>query len=431
MRTLLAFVLVSVLSISCAFRAVDGSVTDEPPLGAATEALGAFQRAAYVQTVPSPLMGLETDLCDDDLFADKPWIEKTEGNITYRFAPGSAAERDFTDIAAVRTKIYDTTAAFLGVASPGPIKLVLSPSRAAAKKNGYANGRAYITRNTAEVVYTGAENSFEKRQPGHEITHLIAAKIDAAPYHLAFLEEGLAELLDGSGRDMHASYVNTIRVGYYSTSVTRLTTDDVTGRSYGRAGSFVKFVIDTYGKEKFIALWKAAPVTWSGTAYITKAGDPLTDPATLEKALDQAMMAAYGVTFETARKDWEKVLAPYLLTSASVDKSDAAAIQKVVKQMDDAVNTADHMRLRATMEGYYCDSTSDAQRLATATAAVQTRGKVQTTIVSILPYQTRSFPEIVVHAVRTEVRDGVETKNAVQIWMEKFPVGWRVTYAVW
>lgn len=427
MRTFFAAAVVSALSAGCAV----GSSADAASAGSAVE-LDALQAVARKEDAPvlrAPGKKLATDWCDEAFFNDVAWLEKTEGNLTFRYAPGSAAETDLAEIASTRREMYAQIAQFLRVEEPGPVKIVLSPSRVAATKNGHGLGWSVLSKSTAEVVYTGAPGSFEKRSPGHELAHIIAAKTDGALYHLPFLDEGLAELLDGSGRDLHAAYISEIRASYSSTSVTRLTSDDLNGRSYGRAGSFVKFLVDRYGVDKFLALWKASSVSWSGSTFTTKLGVKVKTAADLEAAMSQALLSTHGVSFESARREWEKTLAPYFVTPAEVDGDDASDIKDVLHHADNAINNKDRWALRATMEGFYCDWYSDQSKLDMATAAVEQRGTVKTDIVSILPNNTRNFPEVVVHAIRTEVRDGVETKTAEQIWMEKFPLGWRVTSA--
>ncbi len=427
MRTFFAAAVVSVLSSGCALGSSADSASSVSPVE--LDALTAVARKGDAPVVRSPSKRLETDWCDEAFFNDVTWLEKTEGNLTFRYAPGSAAETDLAEIASTRREMYLRIAQFLRVAEPGPVKIVLSPNRVAATKNGHGLGWSLLSKSTAEVVYTGAPGSFEKRSPGHELAHIIASKIDGALYHLPFLDEGLAELLDGSGRDLHAAYISEIRASYSSTSVTRLTSEDLSGRSYGRAGSFVKFLVDRYGVEKFLALWKASSVTWSGSTPTTKAGLKVKTAADLEAAMSQALLTTHGVSFEGARREWEKTLAPYFVTPAEVDGDDASEIKDVIRHADNAINSKNRWALRSTMEGFYCDWYSDQGKLDMASAAVELRGTVKTDVVSILPNNTRNFPEVIVYAIRTEVRSGVETKTAEQIWMEKFPIGWRVTSA--
>jgi hypothetical protein len=430
MRQLLSAIVVSALSVGCAIDATAESASARASVQS-LDSITHLERRANVPVLPKPRKALATDYCDEPTFMTTPWIEKVDGNITYRFAAGSAAERDLVDITDARRKRYDEIAEFFGVTAPVAVKIVLSPNRLAAVKHGYGLGWSVLSKSTAEVVYTGDEGSFEKRSPGHELAHVVGSKVDGALYHMPFLDEGVAELLDGSGRDLHASYINEIRASYNTVSVTRLTSNDVNGGSYGRAGSFVQFLVDRYGKEKLVELWKTTSVTWSGSTFTTKLGDRVKTAAELELALDRALRGTYGAGFEEIREAWEEALAPYFATPSSVDAEDADQIKAVLAHADEAINTADASALRSTMEGYYCDWYSDADKLATATAAVEYRGVVRTEVMSIISNNHRNFPEVVVHALHTEVRDGVETKSAKQIWMEKLPVGWRVTSAVW
>jgi hypothetical protein len=431
MRSFFGALVVSAFSVGCAMgSAAEPSTSSEAPL-AALDSLTHLERKPDAPPLRAPLKLLETDACDESSFDLSTWREKTEGNLIFRYIPGTAAERDLGEIAQTRQRMYEEIAKYFGVATPGPVKVVLSPNRAAAVKHGYGLGSTIVANSTAEVIYTGDEHSFEKRSPGHELAHIIGSKVDGAFHHMPFLDEGMAELLDGSGRDLHAAYVNEVRARSLSGSATRLTSEDVHGASTARAGSFVKFLADRYGRDRLLNLWKAAAITWSGSTFTTTGSVKVTTARDLEVALDRALLSTHDAGFETVRREWEAALSPYFLNPTSVDADDAAQIKAIVANADLAINRGDAHGLRSTMEGFYCDLHTDTDRFATAVAAVASGGGVRTDVVSILPNNHRNYPEVVVHAVRTETRHGVETKTAQQIWLERLPVGWRITSASW
>lgn len=91
---------------------------------------------------------------------------------------------------------------------------------------------------------------------GHEITHLLAYFWDKKMYHLEILEEGLAEYLDdpkSNNNFMHYMIIKEKRryIKYFSLSVKPYAHTT----NYLKAGSFVKFLIEQYGIEKFKELY--------------------------------------------------------------------------------------------------------------------------------------------------------------------------------
>jgi len=395
----------------------------------ATSSATASAPGESVPAAPTAPAALATDFCDEVSFGKNAWVDARRENVTLRYMPKTAAETDLETIAAVRNTLYVEIAAALGVAAPGNITIVLSPNRATAQENGYGKGVAYASLNRIEVLWLGHPDSYEVASPGHELTHVIASKVDGQD-HLPFLDEGLAELLDGSGRDLHEAYVRDLRAGMDSAYLTRFSDGDVWGDHYGRAGSFVKFLVARGGMTKFLEIWKANAVTWSGGGYLTKSGVGVKTGADLETAIDKASRATYGVGFEALRLEWQTTLTPYLEAPAqTVTAEDAAAIGNVIANLDWADTHGNAAMLRSTMEGFYCDWQTDDSRAAIASSAVESRGNVQSQVISLFPISRRNYSQAVAHTIRRETRSTGEISYASKVWLEKFPMGWRVTYA--
>lgn len=374
-------------------------------------------------------LSLDTDFCDEPAFGKETWVEATRDKIKLRYVPGTAAEKDLEKIAEVRNKLYTKISATLGVADAGVVTIVLSPNRATAKANGLAKGAAYPGSNRIEVLWLGDAGSYEVSAPGHELTHIISAKIDGASNHLGVLTEGLAEYLDESGRDLHDAYVRDLRASIDASYVTRFSDADLWGYNYGRAGSFVKFLVDRSGMEKFVALWKANALTWTSAGYVTKSGVLVKDGFQIEQALDKSLREVYGVGFEAMRLEWQAVLAPYLAAPpAALPAEDVNAIKNVLANVDWADTHGSASVLRSTMEGFYCDSTSDEVRAKLASSAVENRGALQTQVVGLFPIGVRNYPQVVAFTVRREKRGATFTDIVSRTWLEKFPAGWRITY---
>jgi hypothetical protein len=378
---------------------------------------------------PKPLV---LDACDEADYADVKYVEAKRGHFTFLYLPGTAAERDLEQIATVRNSMFESQANLLGVTNDAPITVVLSPNRVAANAHGYTYGAAWTLGNRIEVLYLGTPDAYENRSPGHEVAHVIAARIDNVASHMPMLSEGLSEYLDGSGRDAHATYATALRAGLDydagSGAVTRFTWADVLGNNYDRAGSFVKFLVERYGVTKFRALWKASAISYSGWGWTNSKGDFIYSQVDLEREIDRLARDVYGISLDAMRLEWEAVLKPYLAAPVpAFGSEELAEIENLFANVDNALTTGNASLYRTAMEGFYCDYETDDGRTFTAKTAVEGRGKVKTTIVSAFPTGTRNYATALVHATRSEERGGVATTTTSRFWLERYPVGWRLT----
>lgn len=409
---------------------IDAPDAPAPGDAAADEVDGAdASDAAPDAPAPPTLPTLTTALCDQPDYATTAYVSATRGPLTLWYVPGTDAETELDALSAARTDAYDAARTFLGIAARPPLTVVLSPNRRAAQAHGYANGWADPTTDRAEVLYLPGD-SFERAQHGHELTHLLSAKVDGQTDHLKFLDEGLSELLDASGRDLHQVYVDQLRAGALLLNAIDGFDDwDVSGWNYGRSSSFVRLLVDTWGNDKFVELWKRSAVTYETDGRTTTLGDLAESPAGVEKALDHLLLATYGEGLATVRLRWRATLIPhYALPPTPVADADRQAIAEVVAVNDWALTHGDAAAFRSTMEGFYCDRTTDAERMKTATAMVQSRGVVQSRVVSMIPVGRKNYPQVVVFLTRDETRGAVTVSVATSYSLERFPIGWRITY---
>ncbi|MBI4641773.1 MAG: hypothetical protein HY731_13840 [Candidatus Tectomicrobia bacterium] len=124
--------------------------------------------------------------------------------------------------------------------------------------------------------------------PGHEMAHILADHIGSVYPEYPFLREGLAVYFEGSERQRR---LHTIAKDYLTrkelTSLEPLKDrfrDLKPAMTYPVAGSFVKYLIDTYGLEKFKALWVSG----------------------LE--LEKAFSKVYGKSFRKVGQEWMDML---------------------------------------------------------------------------------------------------------------------------
>ena len=375
---------------------------------------------------PTPL---ELDSCDESDYAGVAWKEASYGDFLFRYLPGTAAERDLEAIAKIRIGLQADMERLLGVRNTGRITMVLSPNRLAAARAGYAFAMARPAKNQIEVVYLGVPDAVENRAPGHELAHIITSKIDGQ-WKIPLLTEGIAEYLNGSGQDLHADYVETLRAGIEADYATRFTDYDLRASNYERAGSFVKFLVERYGMAKFVELWKASTVAYPSYYWkLASGGDVVFTGRDMEKAMSTLSSKVYGVDFETLRGQWNDALKPYFAAPVKgLPPADYAEIQNVLGNVDASQSTGNATMFRTALDGYYCDWQNDVERAARSVATTEARGTIKTQIVSAWPARSRNFPTALVHAIRTEDRGGVVTTTTEEFWLERFPVGWRLSW---
>lgn len=381
---------------------------------------------------PEPRSPLQLDACDDPVYAGHDWSAATFGPVTLRFLEGTAAALDLRSIGQARLSAYHDIQQFLGQTADPQVTVVLSPNRAAAVHHGHGVGGASVEKAQVEVIYTGAADSYERLRPGHELAHVLAGRAAGGGKRLPLLDEGLAELLDASGRDHHQAYVDQLLAGAVPNGfVAQFDDRDVWGKNYGRAGSFVKFLVDRYGRERFLQLWAAATVTQNGWVMTTSAGDKVRNGVELETAIDRWVREIYGEPWDVLRREWMAALAPYFEAGPStVSAEDQRQIAGVIGALDEALTAGDAAAYRSALEGFYCDQWPDAVKERISRGAVEGRGEVETRLLAVRPLGIRNFREVFVQALRVE-RRGAEGLNEVpvQLWLEHFPTGWRVSWA--
>jgi hypothetical protein len=175
------------------------------------------------------------------------------------YAAGSSAARDIDRIAAQREAGYQAVSEALGLTT-GPRILLIFFEDADTKTlwarhqgNGLAEGTTIVE------LY----NDTVKVDPYHEVTHILAATVGGPP---AILDEGLATYmaarLDSSEASLYEQARQLKHEGKWIPLPTLLTFTEIGSEesqpevAYPEAGAFVKFVVDTYGKEKLLAAYR-------------------------------------------------------------------------------------------------------------------------------------------------------------------------------
>ncbi len=404
-------------------QSATGAVEDVPPSNSGESASsGASQTTANPPRPVAPAV----DGCDEPDFAGVDWQARSEGHFVIHYLPGTAAERDFESIVTCREAAYARIRTRLALTAEPVIDVYLSPNRLAALAHDVGTGLAYPGSDRYEALYTGSSLGFEAQRCGHELVHLLAYYLDPESSLLPLLDEGLAELLDGSDRDQHVAYAMMLTAGYESrVHLVDFQGGDVWGNNYGRAGSFTQLIADFYGETVLLAVLRAARVNTSSGCVAT-AGGCLYSGADLANYLDSILVEAAGVSLAELQRVWQLQVDAALALPPALDDASRADIAWLVALTDDAISTDDPALYRATMEGFYCDWGSDSLRVDIARRAVTAYPQVWSEIVAVYPLGIQNFPAAYALALR---HDSFGTVRSVRYYFEQLPSGWRVTWS--
>jgi hypothetical protein len=387
------------------------------------------QSVELSQTVCAPSADLMvTDLCDDESYADVEWASFESEHFVLHTLPGTAAHADVAMIAVAREAAYDEIRASLGIEEEPVIEVYLSPNRLAADAHGVSARRAFPEAYRYEVVYTGHGNGYESVRYGHELTHVLAHRLE--PSHslrLGVLVEGLAEYLDQSDRDLHAAYANNLVAGVETRArLTRFEDSDVSGANHGRAGSLVKFLIERYGMAAFVDIYERAFLEWSDDCYGNPGFGCVATGDDVAGFLDVLIEQTTGEQWVEVEPKWRDVVSSALRSRRpGVSNADRQQIAALFGQMDVAMASNDPAAYRATMEGFYCDSDGEQTRMAIARRAVEAYGEVESTLLNVVSVGVKSFPAARATILRSQA-DG--SYQALSFDVERLPEGWRVAW---
>ncbi len=368
------------------------------------------------------------DMCDDPTYAGVDWATTRSSHFILYFFPGTAADHDQEKILTRLELAYGKVRDALGVQALPLISVYLSPNRQAAAAHGRAYGRAFMGQDRYEVIYTGAEDSYELQRYGHELTHIFEYYLDTSTRRHPLFSEGVAELNDQSGRDLHEAYAKQLLAGS-ETRVRVATFDnrDVNAGNYGRAGSLMQLLLERYGQAKFNEIFRAATVSWnySSNCWSRPTLGCISTPDALAAMLDEVLVATVGERWSAVQVAWEADVQGALATVDNrLPAADEAEIRNLVRVIDLAMTTGDATTYRRTMDGFYCEAGTDAARAVIANRAVTAYSSVSSHVETIAALGIRNFRNALVTVRRT---DDQGRASFVALHVEHFPAGWRVT----
>jgi hypothetical protein len=172
--------------------------------------------------------------------------------------PDSPAERDIEVIQSRREQSMKEICTFLGVRLDKPINFFLFPDAPSKRwcMSHQGDGLAFDT--TIAEIY----NEDTHVDPAHELTHIVASRIGSPP---ALLNEGLAVYMQDGHKwnDEHVDVTarGLLREGKLTPLTELIKRTEIGSRpddgkvAYPQSASFVKFLIDRYGREQFLELY--------------------------------------------------------------------------------------------------------------------------------------------------------------------------------
>ncbi|MHB0997150.1 MAG: gluzincin family metallopeptidase [Elusimicrobiales bacterium] len=233
--------------------------------------------------------------------AGQVFVSSESPHFVFSYVRGGAAERDLALIAAARERAYDVITVFLGVPAGDKIKIAFYPDRESALSGG---GAGVTTGDTISVVYFGFSPCYEKVSYGHELVHALSYRLLGGRHSVPLLAEGIAEYLDQSGRNLHEwlSYKSRI-LGYggrFRVEAADLAYGDgLSSLSYTKSGSFVKWLVESGGREKFLKLYA---LTWRTGA--------LSHRERLDAFKDK-FSEVYGTSLEDGEAGWNAAVSAF------------------------------------------------------------------------------------------------------------------------
>ena len=231
-------------------------------------------------------------------------IKRQTAHLEIYCFPGSTAEKHLDQIARQREEGLAAIVDFLGSQSPEPIQLVFFEDRQTKRKETGHQGDGWATGQTIVEVY----NDQTQLDPFHEATHIVARKLGNPP---ALLNEGLAVCmsqrlgaqalkdLGGSTATLDGRCRQLLQQGEWIELPLLLTYTEIGSKesrppvSYALAGGFVNFLVDRYGKERFLEAYQTLKST---------------DDRAIRQANAQAMQRIYGRSVVELEHEWTEVL---------------------------------------------------------------------------------------------------------------------------
>ena len=183
------------------------------------------------------------------------WSARESTHFIFHCYPNSNAAGDMDTIVSEHESGLNNITSTLGVSYSGKINFYLYPSDDILyKMTRRDSGFSIVKENEVHSLYASSE---ERQSVGHEMTHVITYWTIGEPSE-ALLGEGVAVALDQSGENLDETVSELIFTEMYVPLTSMLGDnwfEQDSFAAYKESGSFVKFLIDSYGVAKFKQLY--------------------------------------------------------------------------------------------------------------------------------------------------------------------------------
>jgi len=273
--------------------------------------------------------------------AEPVFVSSESPHFVITYARGGAGAADLGRVIADREGAYAAITAFLGDPGGGKINIKLYPDRSSALSDG---GAGRTTGDDISVVYFAFSPCYEKISYGHELTHALSCRLLGGRHSVPLLAEGLAEYLDQSGRNPHEwlSYKSRILAGYGRFKVEEADLaygPGFSSLSYTRSGSFVKWLVESGGRDKFLELYA-----------VTREIGLLSGEERLRAFADK-FSEVYRVPLEDSQAGWNSAVSVFTAkTLPRLPPEDEAAVRKLFQDQDAAVVAVDSAAFASTYD---------------------------------------------------------------------------------
>lgn len=184
-------------------------------------------------------------------------VVSTEHFVFY-VLPDSPAKRDIETIQSRREQCMKEICAFLGVSLDEPINFFLFPDAPSKRWCMLHQGDGLAFDTTIAEIYSEDTHV----DPAHELTHIVASQIGHPP---ALLNEGLAVYMQAGHKwndeNVDVTAGELLREGKLAPLTELIKRTEIGSRpddgevAYPQSASFVKFLIDRYGRGQFLKLY--------------------------------------------------------------------------------------------------------------------------------------------------------------------------------
>lgn len=347
--------------------------------------------------------------------AGQVFVSSESPHFVFSYVRGGAAERDLALIAAARERAYEVITAFLGGQAGDKIKIAFYPDRESALSGG---GAGTTTGDAISVVYFGFSPSYEKASYGHELTHALSYRLLGGRHSVPLLAEGLAEYLDQSGRDLHEWLSYKSRILGYNGGFRVEAADLAYGAgfsslSYTKSGSFVKWLVESGGREKFLKLY--ALTRWTGAL----------SPEERLAVFKDKFSEVYGTSLEDGEAGWNAAVSAFggkdLPRLSALEE---AEVRELFSAQDAAVAAGDAAAFAATYDRLGRRKT----RYFDGNLAFYMEKLLETRVEEVYDLGVKNGRRAL---VRVKRRFSDLTTRPIDYYVEKLEDGWKVQGETW